>query len=150
MPKYHNRTQAMHSAAFNYAKHRAHHYLDNSRKLNRLLQQALLKAKPHQQGPLSQVWADLMRTSRLLSAYASGRYRNTPWQSLVLLVASVLYLVMPLDLVPDFIPGLGYLDDAALFTWALSSVKADLENFTAWELENQKQPDQNLDKNQLL
>ena len=39
------------------------------------------------------------------------RDRRVPWWAKALLPALALYLVMPLDLIPDFIPVIGYLDD---------------------------------------
>ena len=34
----------------------------------------------------------------------------------------LLYLALPVDLVPDFLPGVGYADDAVLVVWTLRSV----------------------------
>lgn len=44
---------------------------------------------------------------------------RVPWYARLLLPLVVLYLASPLDLVPDFIPVLGYLDDVLLVTLAL-------------------------------
>ena len=38
-----------------------------------------------------------------------------------MLVASVAYFVMPIDLIPDVVVGLGYVDDATLLAWTLQS-----------------------------
>ena len=78
--------------------------------------------------------ADSLKTAlRLLSHYASGDYRDISLQSLGLLVASIIYLIMPLDAMPDFIIGLGLTDDAALLAWTLRSIMDDLERYTIWE-----------------
>lgn len=79
--------------------------------------------------------ADSLKTSiRLLKCYANGEYRDVSLQSMGLLVASLIYLVMPLDVLPDFIIGLGLTDDAALLAWTLRSIMDDLERFTIWEV----------------
>jgi len=82
-------------------------------------------------------FADILESSkasfRLISCYAKGDYRDISLQSFGLIVASVIYFVMPLDSLPDFILGIGFIDDAALLTWTLKTVAADLEKFVEWE-----------------
>ena len=51
----------------------------------------------------------------------------------MLLVTAVVYLLMPIDLIPDVIVGLGLLDDVALFGWVLKSISTELDVFTRWE-----------------
>ena len=50
---------------------------------------------------------------RMLNARATGRYPHTPIKSIVAATVGVLYFVLPLDFIPDFIPGLGLTDDLA-------------------------------------
>ena len=82
---------------------------------------------------LARVSDSLKTALRLLQRYAAGEYRDVSKQSLALLVASLIYLVMPVDVLPDFILGLGLTDDAALLAWTLRSIMDDLERFTIWE-----------------
>ena len=42
------------------------------------------------------------------------------WVDIALIGATVAYVIMPLDAIPDFIPGVGLLDDAAIVTYVLS------------------------------
>lgn len=46
---------------------------------------------------------------RMASAYARGYYKDIPWKALMSVVAALLYFVNPLDLIPDVIPGLGFI-----------------------------------------
>ena len=71
--------------------------------------------------------------TRMLKAYASGDYKTIPWKSLVLIVAGLIYFVNPLDLIPDFIPMIGLMDDLALLFWIFNSVNNDIEEYQAWE-----------------
>src|SRR5690606_15890914 len=84
-------------------------------------------------GPLAAIITPLRDALRLVRAYAKGSYRDISWRSLLTLVAAVVYFVMPVDLVPDFILGLGLLDDAAILAWTLRTLNQDLEQFLAWE-----------------
>lgn len=77
---------------------------------------------------------------RLLKAWMAREYKEVPWRSLITLTAAILYLVNPLDLVPDFIAGAGFVDDLAVIKLALSAINSDLERFSAWEQQNQNPP----------
>ena len=46
-----------------------------------------------------------------------------------LIVAVLAYIISPIDIVPDFIPLAGLLDDAALLTMVLNSIKNDIERY---------------------
>lgn len=120
------------SLPFKSAKGRASKYANDADKLSNLLDKARTKAISRK-APLAEVWDSLMACLRLLGAYASDQYKDIPWASLVSIIASVLYFVMPVDLIPDFILGLGLIDDAALLGWIISSVKSDIDNFIEWE-----------------
>ena len=71
--------------------------------------------------------------NRMLKAYSSKEYQKTPWKSLLLVAGGIIYFVSPLDLIPDFIPVLGYLDDITVLLWIVNSIKGDLEDFEEWE-----------------
>jgi uncharacterized membrane protein YkvA (DUF1232 family) len=50
-----------------------------------------------------------------------------------MIVASIVYFVMPVDLLPDFILGIGFLDDAGLIAWTVKTISSDIEKFIEWE-----------------
>ncbi len=120
------------SSFFISARARAAEYLRNPGKLNRLLDQASQQIY-RRQGPLSEFRDSLQALFRLLRAYADGRYRQIPTASLLSVIAWVIYFIMPIDSIPDFIAGLGLVDDAVLLGWLLSSVRTDLDRFIEWE-----------------
>ena len=70
---------------------------------------------------------------RLLLAFWNGSYREIPWKSLVLIVVAIIYFVNPFDLIPDVIPILGYVDDAAIIGVVLAQIQVDLDDFLDWE-----------------
>jgi uncharacterized membrane protein YkvA (DUF1232 family) len=69
----------------------------------------------------------------VLSDYANGSYRRMPWRALAALAAAVVYVMMPFDLVPDFLGPLGFTDDvlAVALTWGL--VKRELRTYCQWK-----------------
>jgi uncharacterized membrane protein YkvA (DUF1232 family) len=49
-----------------------------------------------------------------VALYLAGRDPRTPWYAKALAAAVVAYALSPVDLIPDFIPVLGYLDDLVI------------------------------------
>ena len=114
-------------------KNKAAEYLNNPDKLNQLIEKAKNKAESKKQGPLKEVLDSLMALLRLVRAYAKREYLEVPWQSLLLIVATILYFLLPTDVIPDWILGLGYIDDAALIGWTMNTMKSDIDGFREWE-----------------
>ncbi|MBB6610378.1 DUF1232 domain-containing protein [Pontibacter sp. Tf4] len=77
---------------------------------------------------------DVMQTFiRLVKAYINGDYRQVSNRSLLVGVGVLLYLVTPLDVIPDFIPVLGLLDDISLMAWFVDAFHKEITNFRTWE-----------------
>ncbi len=103
---------------------------------NRRLARVLAAAGAALQGRglgLGGVRRDAAALVRMARAAAAGRYRALPKRSLVAVVAALLYFLDPLDLVPDFLPLIGFADDAAVLFWVASRVRSDLDAFLEWE-----------------
>ena len=64
---------------------------------------------------------------------ASREYLDTPWKTIVLITAALIYFVSPFDAIADFIPFIGYVDDAAIISAVFASISRDVEKFIAWE-----------------
>ena len=84
-------------------------------------------------GPLTKLGDDLKTLLRLLDAAVSGRYPALPQGVMTAVGAALLYWLMPLDLIPDPILALGFIDDAAILGWVLKRLSDDLLAFRSWE-----------------
>lgn len=84
-------------------------------------------------GPFAAVTDEFRALIRLVVAYARGHYREIPVEALVIVVAGLIYVVSPLDLIPDTIPGVGVVDDAAVIGWVIKTVRGELDAFREWE-----------------
>lgn len=73
----------------------------------------------------------------MLKDYRKGVYSQVPWFTIATIAFSFLYILNPLDIIPDFIPGLGYIDDMAIITFGLRFIESDLHNYLDWKLENE-------------
>lgn len=62
----------------------------------------------------------------LLAAYYCAFDRDTPFQVKAALVAAIGYFVLPIDVMPDVMPMLGFTDDAAVLATALRLVAANM------------------------
>lgn len=78
----------------------------------------------------------LLTFQRMVRAYAKREYPHLPWKSLLAIIGSLLYFLNPLDLIPDFIPGIGLLDDITVLAWAYKSLGGDVMRFEEWEYKN--------------
>lgn len=109
----------------------------NSSGILELLKKVFSKLK--NQGPgsaLNAVAGSLLNLGKLLKYYATGQYRDIEIKNLVIILAGFIYFLSPIDLVPDFLPILGFADDIALITFIYSSLKEELEKFELWLLNN--------------
>ncbi|KAF0112265.1 MAG: hypothetical protein FD147_326 [Chloroflexi bacterium] len=127
------------SEAVAQSKSRAEDYLKDPEKSKRLLDEAMKKANNKEKinGPLAELWRNLKTLFRLLQAYFSKQYTAIPWGSVVLIVGAVIYFVSPIDLMPDWIPLSGFIDDAAVLMFVLAQIRSDLDRFLLWESEMQ-------------
>ena len=128
-------------------KSKAEGYIHDPKKAKKLLEDAAKKAKSLEknQGPLGEVWIYLTTLFRLLRAYIRGEYRDIPWPSIVLVTIGIVYFVSPVDLIPDALAVIGFLDDAAMIAFVAAQIKADLDNFLAWEITQDEDEDEDED-----
>ncbi|MSP51768.1 MAG: DUF1232 domain-containing protein [Alphaproteobacteria bacterium] len=78
-------------------------------------------------------WAKVKRTAGrvpflddALAAYYCAIDRSTPIRVKAILLAAIAYFVIPIDVIPDFIAGLGYTDDASVLLAAIAGVRRDI------------------------
>ena len=72
---------------------------------------------------------DLCEIFELLRDRVAGIYRETPWTTIAALTGALIYVLSPLDLILDFIPGIGFLDDAIVIGLAIRLALPDLEKY---------------------
>lgn len=119
-------------AGFQQAKETAEQFARDQEQTNYLIEEAIAKAERHRKG-LKKIWRDLQTLFRMVRACALGEYTKLPWQTLIFAVAAIVYFVNPFDLIPDFLPASGFLDDATIIAFVVRSVKNDLDEFLKWE-----------------
>lgn len=113
---------------FGSAKKKAEEFIKSNERLSQLVQEAVEKARRKKQA-LQEVWDELLQLIELVGAYARGEYRNIPWKTIVYAIAAIIYFVNPFDIIPDFIFGIGFLDDAAVIAFVVNAIKEEIERF---------------------
>lgn len=71
--------------------------------------------------------------TRMVRLWMRREYSDVPWMSIVLITAGVIYFVSPVDAIPDFIPLIGFTDDATVISAVIASIARDLDRFLEWE-----------------
>jgi uncharacterized membrane protein YkvA (DUF1232 family) len=110
--------------------------LSNSKsRVFRLLGQtfAKLKAESNENRFQEDFLLKLGTLSRMLKAYYNGSYRKVPSGAIMRIVGGLVYFVWVLDVIPDFIPILGFADDVAVIIWIYNGLNVELQEFEAWE-----------------
>ena len=74
----------------------------------------------------------------LVRSYIRKDYRDVPQGSIIAIVSALIYFLSPIDLLPDSIPVLGYVDDAAVFAFVWKMVADDIEEYRKWQEANGK------------
>ncbi|MGV2940922.1 YkvA family protein [Mesobacillus sp. LC4] len=111
---------------------KAKEYMNKPEKTDVLLKDAGKKADQNK-GALAEIWDNLQLLFDLVGAWRRGEYRQIPTRSILTIIASIIYFVSPIDLVPDFLIGLGIVDDAAVIGFVLKQISVDLESFRIWK-----------------
>lgn len=114
---------------------RAEKYLQHPMQVTKILNDAFKKATAKKSvGAIAgEVWESLMLLSKMIKAAMSGEYKGIPPTTLAGGIAVIIYFISPIDLVPDFIPIIGLLDDATLLAWFMTSIKSELDKFREWD-----------------
>lgn len=79
----------------------------------------------------------LLENGRLLLSmvkdYFTGAYREVPYWAIGAAALALVYVLSPVDAIPDVIPGLGYLDDATVLAFCIKLVESELERYKEWK-----------------
>lgn len=118
--------------AFNSLRGQATNLTGNAAQLNDLANQ-LQYVFEHATKALDDCADDLRTMGSMATDYANGRYKEVPLNTIIAIVIAILYVVSPIDLIPDKTPGIGYVDDAAVVAFALSQVHEDVDRYREWK-----------------
>jgi uncharacterized membrane protein YkvA (DUF1232 family) len=70
---------------------------------------------------------------QMLKDISTGDYKDYKKRTVIKIVMALLYFIMPLDLIPDFILGIGLIDDATVILWVYKGLQVELECYREWK-----------------
>ena len=120
-------------AEFAEAVKSAKSYIEDPQRLRALFQEAAKEAVSLPRDPFKETWPYFQTMLRLIRAYYQGDYHNLDESTLVVIIAAVIYVVNPLDVIPDALPAIGFLDDATVLALAVRRTRQTLDDFMTWE-----------------
>lgn len=81
-------------------------------------------------------------TFRMIKMYYKGEYKMK-LTDILLPALALIYVISPIDIIPDFVPVIGALDDLAILAFAIPMLMKEVDKFLLWE--NQKNNPQIVD-----
>lgn len=98
-----------------------------------LARQQAIEDKVRNSGHLKRFGGNIRLMFSMLKDYWQGNYRAVPWKSVAAIAGALVYVLIPLDLIPDMLFGFGLLDDAGVVAACLRLVESDLIAYAAWK-----------------
>ncbi len=119
---------------FQQLRDQAEDHVNNEIKQQELMENADRKiARLRRGGMISNLLEDIKVLFEMVKSYMRGEYRDVPLETIIAIIIAIIYFVMPVDVVPDFIPG-GFFDDALVFTFVLNSIRGEIDVFRGWKI----------------
>ncbi|MEP0985541.1 YkvA family protein [Ekhidna sp.] len=100
-----------------------------------------LKSLAKNSNELQEFKSKLEILMRMFQAHLSREYRAFPISTIILIVFALVYFITPTDLIPDFIPAVGFTDDASVVFLIVKKLNRDIKKFHRWEEEQWEQAD---------
>ncbi len=92
---------------------------------------------------LKKVLENVRELYALFKDSVKGNYKLHP-ANVAMIGGGLLYFLLPVDLIPDFIPIVGYLDDLAVLTTIMNSLSGEINEYRIWKKKENNHQSNNL------
>ncbi|MDO3721580.1 YkvA family protein [Marinobacter sp. chi1] len=114
-----------------------------------LERQKAIEEKVRNSGRLERFGTDIRLMFSMIRDYWYGNYRSVPWKTIAAVAGALIYVMNPLDVIPDLIFGFGFLDDAGVVALCLKLFESDLHEYAAWKEQKEQQERDKLTPDQI-
>ena len=87
-------------------------------------------------GPLADVLDSISILIQAIIDYRDGKYKDFPATAIIGFIASLIYLISPIDVIPDVTPFVGLMDDIAVIIQTVSAFDKYISRYQAWKVNN--------------
>ncbi|TVP48777.1 MAG: DUF1232 domain-containing protein [Mongoliibacter sp.] len=102
-------------------------------KLKKLIEKVKIRLEQVSHNPkINEALEPILVFKRMIVAHRRKEFKVSN-RTLGLIVLGLVYFVTPLDLIPDFIPVIGYVDDLSVLLAVFGTVKDEVDDFKKWE-----------------
>lgn len=98
-----------------------------------LVSENILEEKINNNSSFKKIIDEIKLFFSIIKDYTNGTYKEIPFWTIGAITFSLLYALSPIDFIPDFIPVIGYVDDALIIATCYKMVKKDLEKYKEWK-----------------
>ena len=112
---------------------RADGLVRSKERLKNLATQAVRKLSGTASMRIDRVRDELILCIALVRSWIHGEYDGVSRQTIVAVTAALLYFVVPLDVIPDFLIGVGFIDDASVVGYVMTMLAAEMDAFRRWQ-----------------
>ena len=83
-------------------------------------------------GPLEEFFDDIKSMCEMVKAWRNKTYTGIPEKTIAMITLTLVYVFFPIDIIPDLIPGLCLVDDAAMVGFCIKAARSDINDFRTW------------------
>lgn len=116
------------------SKHEAEEMIKDEEKTKKTIETAIEKAQELEKKSIFEtIWDDLTAMFGMAKDWIYGKYRETSTTSIIAILSGIIYFLSPIDIIPDIIPIIGYLDDIFVLSIIINQVRKDIDNYKIWK-----------------
>lgn len=114
-------------------KKEAESTIKDKEKVEDVLDKASKKILKKSVSEIARVYEDIKLMISLVRDWIRKDYVKIPYGTIISIFASLIYFVNPFDVFPDYIPLIGYIDDAFLISVVIRQFNNDMKKYAIWK-----------------